>query len=169
MIVMWLLVMTMDDALFINTPSHEANVHRSSNTSVSFPSAAGRTARAGRAGRALTYVTQYDIELYQRIEALIGQKLPAFPAVEEAAVLLMPRVSEAQRMAAMEMREAGEEESKAGLGGKRKHGEGGDGDGETDDALAAQMVEDSQRKRRMIGQGIRKKGRGGGGAGGRRR
>ena len=36
----------------------------------------GRTARAGRAGRSVAFVTQYDVEAYQRLEALIGQKLP---------------------------------------------------------------------------------------------
>jgi ATP-dependent RNA helicase DDX47/RRP3 len=36
----------------------------------------GRTARAGRAGRSVAFVTQYDVEPYQRLEALIGQKLP---------------------------------------------------------------------------------------------
>ncbi len=36
----------------------------------------GRAARAGRAGRALALVTQYDIEPFQRLETLIGQKLP---------------------------------------------------------------------------------------------
>lgn len=33
----------------------------------------GRTARAGRSGRAVSMVTQYDVELYQRIEQLIGK------------------------------------------------------------------------------------------------
>jgi superfamily II DNA/RNA helicase len=36
----------------------------------------GRTARAGRAGRAVTFVSQYDVELYQRIEHLLGKRLP---------------------------------------------------------------------------------------------
>jgi ATP-dependent RNA helicase DDX47/RRP3 len=36
----------------------------------------GRTARAGRAGRSVAFVTQYDVEPYQRLEALIGQRLP---------------------------------------------------------------------------------------------
>ena len=31
----------------------------------------GRTARAGRAGRSLSIITQYDVELVQRIEHLI--------------------------------------------------------------------------------------------------
>jgi ATP-dependent RNA helicase DDX47/RRP3 len=40
----------------------------------------GRTARAGRSGRAITVVTQYDVELYQRIEHMIGEKMADFPA-----------------------------------------------------------------------------------------
>ena len=33
----------------------------------------GRTARAGQQGRAITIVTQYDIEILQKIEQLIGK------------------------------------------------------------------------------------------------
>ncbi|KAJ1637376.1 P-loop containing nucleoside triphosphate hydrolase protein [Pavlovales sp. CCMP2436] len=33
----------------------------------------GRTARAGRSGRAVTLVSQYDVELYQRIEYMLGE------------------------------------------------------------------------------------------------
>jgi ATP-dependent RNA helicase DDX47/RRP3 len=36
----------------------------------------GRTARAGRAGLAITVVTQYDVELYQRIEHMLGTTQP---------------------------------------------------------------------------------------------
>ena len=43
----------------------------------------GRTARAGRSGRSVTVVTQYDIELYQKIEANIGRKLEEFAAARE--------------------------------------------------------------------------------------
>lgn len=43
----------------------------------------GRTARAGRAGTAVSFVTQYDVELYQRIEQLIGKKLEAYPSEEQ--------------------------------------------------------------------------------------
>ena len=42
----------------------------------------GRTARAGRSGKAITLVSQYDVELYQRIEKLIGKKLPKYDTVE---------------------------------------------------------------------------------------
>jgi len=65
----------------------------------------GRTARAGRAGRSITFVTQYDVELYQRIEFLIDKKLPLHPMVEEEVMLLVERVSEAQRYAKMELKE----------------------------------------------------------------
>uniref|UniRef100_A0A8B9H512 Probable ATP-dependent RNA helicase DDX47 n=1 Tax=Astyanax mexicanus TaxID=7994 RepID=A0A8B9H512_ASTMX len=61
----------------------------------------GRTARAGRSGKSITFVTQYDVELFQRIEALIGKKLPAFPTQEEEVMMLVERVSEAQRFARM--------------------------------------------------------------------
>jgi hypothetical protein len=32
------------------------------------------------AGRAITVVAQYDVELYQRIEHMIGEKMADFPA-----------------------------------------------------------------------------------------
>ncbi|XP_009473544.1 PREDICTED: probable ATP-dependent RNA helicase DDX47 isoform X2 [Nipponia nippon] len=68
----------------------------------------GRTARAGRSGKSITFVTQYDVELFQRIEHLIGKKLPAFPMQEEEVMMLTERVAEAQRLARMELREQGE-------------------------------------------------------------
>lgn len=61
----------------------------------------GRTARAGRSGRAVSVVTQYDVELFQRIEQLIGRKMEQFPAEQEEVLLLVERVSEAQRIATM--------------------------------------------------------------------
>jgi ATP-dependent RNA helicase DDX47/RRP3 len=60
----------------------------------------GRTARAGRAGIAVTFVSQYDVELYQRIEHLLGMKLPLYPTADESIVMQMnERVTEAQRIA----------------------------------------------------------------------
>ena len=44
---------------------------------------------------------RYDVELYQRIEQLIGKKLPLHATVEEEVMSLMERVSEAQRHAKM--------------------------------------------------------------------
>ncbi|CEG39695.1 dead deah box rna [Plasmopara halstedii] len=66
----------------------------------------GRTARAGRAGVAISFVTQYDVELYQRIEHLLGTKLNAYPCEEETVLVMLERVNEAQRIATIEMKEA---------------------------------------------------------------
>ena len=44
---------------------------------------------------------RYDVELFQRIEHLIGKKLPLYPTVEEEVMSLVERVSEAQRCAKM--------------------------------------------------------------------
>merc|ERR1712183_1017328 len=65
----------------------------------------GRTARAGRAGKAVTFVSQYDIELYQRIEQLLGKKLPLYDTTEEEVMILSERVAEAQRFAQKELKE----------------------------------------------------------------
>lgn len=46
---------------------------------------------------------RYDVELYQRIEKLIGQKLEEFATEQELVLLLLERVSEAQRMATMQV------------------------------------------------------------------
>uniref|UniRef100_A0A3P9K921 Probable ATP-dependent RNA helicase DDX47 n=1 Tax=Oryzias latipes TaxID=8090 RepID=A0A3P9K921_ORYLA len=108
----------------------------------------GRTARAGRSGKSITFVTQYDVELFQRIETLIGKKLPAFPTQEEEVMMLVERVSEAQRFARVEMKEQGE---------KRKRPRGRDGD--EDDTEQASGV----RKKVKGGKGAA----GGGGGGGR--
>lgn len=85
----------------------------------------GRTARAGRSGRSLTLVTQYDVEAFQKIEALTGQKMEQYTAQEDSAMLLLERTGEAQRIASMQMRE--KEQDKAGK--RKKHG-GADDDSE---------------------------------------
>lgn len=59
----------------------------------------GRTARAGRSGKSVTIVSQYDVELYQRIEHLIGKQLPAYDVREQEVMVLQERVQEAQRFA----------------------------------------------------------------------
>lgn len=80
----------------------------------------GRTARAGRAGKAISFVTQYDVELYQRIEHLLGKQLPLYDVEESDVMALQERVLEAQRIAKMELREL-EEKGLGGIkGGKRK-------------------------------------------------
>lgn len=48
-------------------------------------------------------VRRYDVEQFQKIEALTGQKMEKYDAEEEAALLLLERVSEAQKMATMQV------------------------------------------------------------------
>lgn len=81
----------MDIVINFDIPTHSKDyIHR-----------VGRTARAGRSGRSITFVTQYDVELYQRIEQLISKQLPLWPTEEEEVMLLQERVSEAQRIVRM--------------------------------------------------------------------
>lgn len=40
----------------------------------------GRTARAGRSGKSISLVTQYDLEMYLRIESVLEKKLPKDPS-----------------------------------------------------------------------------------------
>lgn len=50
-------------------------------------------------------VTQYDVELYQRIEHLLGKQLPLFKAEEDEVMALQERVGEAQRTAKLELKD----------------------------------------------------------------
>ncbi|KAI8846935.1 P-loop containing nucleoside triphosphate hydrolase protein [Chytridium lagenaria] len=67
----------------------------------------GRTARAGKSGKSITLVTQYDIEWYQRIEHSLQKKLDEYPlGVDKSAVLMLQeRVSEAVKFAHVQMKE----------------------------------------------------------------
>ncbi|EPB77005.1 DEAD/DEAH box helicase, partial [Ancylostoma ceylanicum] len=77
----------------------------------------GRTARAGRAGLAVTFVTQYDVEVYQKIEAHIGKKLTEYPCVEKDVMLLVERTQEASEMAVKELKEMADKKKK----GKKRY------------------------------------------------
>ncbi|CEO95599.1 RNA helicase [Plasmodiophora brassicae] len=77
----------------------------------------GRTARAGRSGTAITLVTQYDVELFQRIEQLIGFKMNEYQAEQAEVMVLFDRVVEAQRIAQMELREL--DDSRKNKGGRK--------------------------------------------------
>jgi ATP-dependent RNA helicase DDX47/RRP3 len=85
----------------------------------------GRTARAGRTGKSVSMVTQYDVEGYQRIEQLIGKRLPIYDVPKEAVGLLQARVYEAQRIAMQQIRE---EEAGAKQRTKRKNADSIDTD-----------------------------------------
>ncbi|KAK0076477.1 hypothetical protein PV325_005292 [Microctonus aethiopoides] len=85
----------------------------------------GRTARAGRGGSSITFVTQYDVELYQRIEELISKRLPKYNIVDDEVMLLQERVAEAQRLVRMELKDM-EDSKKSGK--RKKHGNDDDED-----------------------------------------
>lgn len=66
----------------------------------------GRTGRAGRGGMALTLMTEHDIDLVQNIEAKICRQLEEYPEPEEESVLkLLKKVSDAKRVASMQLEE----------------------------------------------------------------
>ncbi|XP_069942441.1 probable ATP-dependent RNA helicase DDX47 [Cherax quadricarinatus] len=77
----------------------------------------GRTARAGKSGIAITFVSQYEVEVYQRIEQLLGTKLDVYPTVKEEALVLEERIAEAERFAKMEMSRL---DVKSGKKGKKR-------------------------------------------------
>ena len=86
---------SVDCVLNYDIPSHSKDyIHR-----------VGRTARAGRSGRAISIITQYDVELLQRIEELIQMKLELYQTEKDDVMMLSERVDEASRQAAMDMRE----------------------------------------------------------------
>jgi len=105
----------------------------------------GRTARAGRAGKSITLVTQYDVELIQRIEAVIGKKMDLWPTDAEEIALLKERVNEASRVAVNELKE---QSSKGSGGRKRRREEGGGRDDQDrdDDVVEAGMPKRSKRR-----------------------
>merc|ERR1719334_1078435 len=66
----------------------------------------GRTARAGKKGIALNLVTQYDVEVFQRIEQLVRVKMDKYPNVETDNVMeMVERVIKADRVAHMQIKE----------------------------------------------------------------
>lgn len=66
----------------------------------------GRTARAGRSGRAVAFVTQYDVETFQRVEHFLNKKLDEFKEVrQEEAMTMHERVLDAIRESDLELKE----------------------------------------------------------------
>lgn len=84
----------------------------------------GRTARAGRAGKSITLVTQYDVELLQRIEKVIGKQMSEFVVRKDEVTLLRERVGEAQRLAVRELKDSKGNDSAGGAGGRKRKREG---------------------------------------------
>lgn len=97
----------------------------------------GRTARAGKSGVAVSVVTQYDVEIFQRIEKALGRKLEEWGTERDEVMVFAERVGEAQRVAAGEMRALHEKERsrKGGKGGGISGGRGKKGRGEKRDGM----------------------------------
>ncbi|KAH6646536.1 P-loop containing nucleoside triphosphate hydrolase protein [Truncatella angustata] len=81
----------------------------------------GRTARAGKSGRAINLVTQYDLEIYLRIEHFLGKKLVEYETDKAEVMIFKPRVEEAQRHAKMEIKNLINDRGKKGAVLKGKH------------------------------------------------
>ncbi|ESK96881.1 atp-dependent rrna helicase rrp3 [Moniliophthora roreri MCA 2997] len=104
----------------------------------------GRTARAGRAGKSITLVTQYDVELIQRIEKVIGKKMVLWPSDAEEVALLKERVAEASRLATTELKE---QQQASGKKRRRKNDAKNDGGDRDDDEVEAGLLERKKKSR----------------------
>lgn len=82
----------------------------------------GRTARAGKSGKAISFVTQYDVEIWLRTETALGKKIEEEVVPKDEAMVLAERVGEAQRVAVKEMKEIHDKRGRRGGGGKGKRG-----------------------------------------------
>lgn len=80
----------------------------------------GRTARAGKSGVAISFVSQYDIEVWLRVETALGKKLPEYDTEKEEVMVIAERVAEASRQATIEMKSF--DEKRGGRG--KKFGKG---------------------------------------------
>lgn len=82
----------------------------------------GRTARAGKSGHAISLVTQYDVEIFKRIETALKLELTEFETEKDEVMIFKARVEEAQRHARNEMKTLHEERGKKGatLRGRRR-------------------------------------------------
>ncbi|PON58268.1 DEAD-box ATP-dependent RNA helicase [Trema orientale] len=70
----------------------------------------GRTARAGRGGLAVSFVSQSDVDLVHEIESVIGKQLEKFECKENEVLSDIKKVYSARRVAIMKMRDDGFEE-----------------------------------------------------------
>jgi ATP-dependent RNA helicase DDX47/RRP3 len=99
----------------------------------------GRTARAGRAGKAITLVSQYDVELLQRIEEVTGKKMDLYETEAEDIAALKERVGEAARAAKAEMKDSEQNGKRKGRKRQREDVGGRDDRDRDDDIVEAGM------------------------------
>lgn len=66
----------------------------------------GRTARAGKKGRAISLVTQYDIDRFKAIETVIDKKLEEYEANENEVLEYLPKASRALSISTVYLEES---------------------------------------------------------------
>ncbi|CCK68901.1 RNA-dependent ATPase RRP3 KNAG_0B04660 [Huiozyma naganishii CBS 8797] len=79
----------------------------------------GRTARAGRSGKSISLVSQYDLELILRIEEVLGKKLPKENVDKDIVLALRDSVDKANGEVVKEMSRRNKEKQARGKG---RHG-----------------------------------------------
>ncbi|EDR26857.1 ATP-dependent rRNA helicase RRP3, putative [Entamoeba dispar SAW760] len=88
----------------------------------------GRTARAGKSGYAITLVTQYSIELYQRIETMIEKKLNEYKVNEKEAIAYSQKANDAMRIVSQQLKEEAQKKKEKLQKGQKKLNEEEDND-----------------------------------------
>lgn len=133
----------------------------------------GRTARAGRAGRAVTLVSQYDVEVLLAIEGAIGRKLDELEVKEADVLETLQEVATARRTAMLELTENGFLEKEQARRAERRaaaraaEGEGEEGNDDDDDNDEDDDVDEAEEEASLKAVSARETNatRGGGGSG----
>uniref|UniRef100_A0A7S3GEV4 ATP-dependent RNA helicase n=1 Tax=Palpitomonas bilix TaxID=652834 RepID=A0A7S3GEV4_9EUKA len=96
----------------------------------------GRTARAGRDGRAISLVTQYDVELVKEVEAITEKKLQELEVEEKMVLTLFNKITKAKQASKIELIDSGLDEKIAER--KKRYGKNREGNAEnrTDESSA---------------------------------
>eukprot|EP00917_Polyrhabdina_sp_WS-2016_P025189 GHVP01054271.1.p1 GENE.GHVP01054271.1~~GHVP01054271.1.p1 ORF type:complete len:417 (-),score=72.15 GHVP01054271.1:35-1285(-) len=82
----------------------------------------GRTARAGKSGKALTIVSQYEAVLFVQLETYLQRKVPIFDALLEQDYLENHKqVEEARQIAREKIRESNKRKQRKGSGPRKKY------------------------------------------------
>jgi ATP-dependent RNA helicase DDX49/DBP8 len=121
----------------------------------------GRTARAGRGGLALTFVSQYDVAIFKSIEEHVGQQMEEYKEMEEKDVLSnLGKVSAAARMAKVrgqsfdlttrKVEKSGRKSDRGGGGGGDGADVGGGGRGESESTAGGDVGSEKPAKRRKV-------------------
>lgn len=81
----------------------------------------GRTARAGRSGKSISLVSQYDLELILRIEEVLGKKLPKENFDRDAILSFRDSVDKANGEVVMELNRRTKEKQARGRGKRARY------------------------------------------------